>query len=119
MHDFDSELILYEHFIKYFTQDQNHLIQVFDRESPMRCVFRFGTVLTKTIKKNKSSDDSGSDKNVNDMVDQVLRDSMLDPSTKDILSDDIQDQFIRDSIEATIKLEINNDKSKNELTDQD
>ena len=71
----------------------------------MRCVFRFGTALTRTVRNKKLSDVSASDKNIKKVVDLVFRESMLDPTTMNFLSDDMQNQFLRDSIQATIKLE--------------
>lgn len=74
---------------------------MFDRESPMRCVFRFGTTLTRTVQKRKSLSDSAEDKKLNKMVDEVLSESMLDPSQMNFK----HSSFVRESIEATIKLE--------------
>lgn len=47
--ELDGELIPYSLFVQFFTEDQNHLIQVFDKASPMRSVFRFGQMLTRTV----------------------------------------------------------------------
>lgn len=90
--NFDPELIPYELFIQYFTEDQNHLIQVFDPESPMRSVFRFGKALTRTVKKKCCTDTSKDESlngSVNEIVDEVLRESMLNPATMCFLSDDM------------------------------
>lgn len=59
--EFDPELILYDLFIEYFTEDQHHMVQMFDKNSPMRCVFRFGTALTRTVNHQKKSSDEAKD----------------------------------------------------------
>lgn len=116
--EFDAELLPYELFIEYFTDDQNHLVQIFDKNSPMRSVFRFGTALTRTVKRKKSSDDA-MDEKLNELVEQVFRESMLDPSTMNFLSDDKQNQFLKESIKATMQLERSNSEgSKQSVEDQ-
>lgn len=65
--EFDPELIPYDLFVEYFTEDQHHMVQIFDKNSPMRNVFRFGTLLTRTCKQKKSSDESKEEK-LNEIV---------------------------------------------------
>lgn len=43
-----------------------------------------------------------SDSEISAIVDQVLRESMLNPATMNFMSDDMQNQFLRESIMATM-----------------
>lgn len=102
--EFDPELVPYKLFIEYFTEDQNHMIQIFDKQSPMRSVFQFGQILIKTVQ-SKSNLDKSKEEEIHAIVDQVLRESMLNPATMNFMSDDMQNQFLRESIMATMQLE--------------
>ena len=105
--EFDPELIGYHLFVEYFTSDTNHLVQIYDRDSPMRQVFRFGTVLTRTrpAKAGNGKASTGKENKIVMIKDKVLRDSMLDPSTMNFLSDDLQNRFLKESIQASSQLE--------------
>lgn len=64
------------------------MIQIFDKESPMRCVFRFGSAFTRSVRKKKLSDNS-KDEKLKEIVEQVFRESMLNPATMNFLSDEM------------------------------
>lgn len=101
--EFNPEFLPYALFIQYFTEDQNHMVQIFDKEGPMRCVFRFGSAFTRSVKKKKLSD-TCKDEKLQEIVEQVFRESMLNPATMNFLSDEKQNQYLKESLQVSLQL---------------
>ena len=85
---FDPELVPLEMFIEFFTEDRNHMKQVYNAESPMRMVLEFGGLFVRTTEKNKLFDESD-EENISGVIEDVFRHSLLSANSMNFLSDEM------------------------------
>ena len=71
----------------------------------MRQVLEFGGLFTRTKKKNQKLSEDTDDDEISSVIEQVCRDSLLNPNSMNFLSDDMQNNFIKESIRASVKLD--------------
>ena len=92
-------------------------MQIFDKDSPMRCVLRFGDKLTRTWSDVQKLLDMKRQDELNEMVDQVVREQVITSETGSIvLSDDRQSDLFKESLKATVEL---HDQKKSDKFDGD
>jgi len=114
---FDKEIVPLDLFVEYFTEDRNHLCQIYNKESPMRKFLNFDDIFivkTQMTRWDENKKNVEYDEKISKMIEQVMDREMMDTMSYEQKKD-----YIKNAYNTIMQMEGNENKDEQEYDDKE